>query len=426
MQFKKFLGSNSSDGEFLKNVITLFSGTASASALPILFSPIIARLYTPEQFGVYAIITAILNVFSNVAGGRYEMAVMLPKKAQDSKNIIALTSFVAAVFSILLLIGILIFNEQLKAYFDVPLLKDWLFIVPFFLWLMAMYKPLNYWLAKFKAFNYSATAKFVQGLGIALATILLGWIGYEAGLILGYFLGWIGFVLALFFLAQRAGMKNHKVTVKRAKELASEYREFPVLNVVPTFLNDLAVQLAIFIITAVYSAEETGFYNFSRQYAFVPMSLIATTVGTVYFQRISDKINDNVTLSKEFFKVFKVLAILAIAVVFVMSFGAPFLFDLVFGSEWKFAGEITTILIFAFAIKFLVTPFGNLLPALKEMRLASIFPIVSFVLMGSLYLMRDLSFTDFLIRLTIFESVAYGLYFGIILFAINKYERNLG
>ena len=41
--------------EFAKNVLTLMTGTTIAQAIPIAISPILTRLYTPEDFGVFAL-----------------------------------------------------------------------------------------------------------------------------------------------------------------------------------------------------------------------------------------------------------------------------------------------------------------------------------------------------------------------------------
>jgi len=42
-----------SQNTFRKNVITLMMGTTIAQALPLAFMPIITRLYTPDDFGVF-------------------------------------------------------------------------------------------------------------------------------------------------------------------------------------------------------------------------------------------------------------------------------------------------------------------------------------------------------------------------------------
>ena len=76
--------------EFSRNVLTLMTGTTIAQAIPIAISPILTRIYTPEDFGILALFVAISTIFGSIANGRYELAIMLPKKDEDAINIFAL------------------------------------------------------------------------------------------------------------------------------------------------------------------------------------------------------------------------------------------------------------------------------------------------------------------------------------------------
>ena len=75
--------------EFSRNILTLMTGTIIAQAIPIAISPILTRIYRPEDFGLYAIFVAIITILGSVASGRYELAIMLPKKDEDAINIFA-------------------------------------------------------------------------------------------------------------------------------------------------------------------------------------------------------------------------------------------------------------------------------------------------------------------------------------------------
>jgi O-antigen/teichoic acid export membrane protein len=81
--------------EFAKNVLTLMTGTTIAQAIPIAISPILTRIYTPEDFGVFALYMSLASIISVVATGRYELAIMLPKKDDDAINIVALSTLIS-------------------------------------------------------------------------------------------------------------------------------------------------------------------------------------------------------------------------------------------------------------------------------------------------------------------------------------------
>ena len=77
---------------YARNVITLMTGTAFAQALPIAVSPILTRLYTPAEFGVFAMYMAIASILGVLVTGRYELAILIPKQDRDAIHIAALSA----------------------------------------------------------------------------------------------------------------------------------------------------------------------------------------------------------------------------------------------------------------------------------------------------------------------------------------------
>lgn len=419
---KQYLEKN----EFVGHVTTLLTGTVLASLIPILFSPLIARLYTPEQFGLFALFTAGLGIFVNVVGGRYEMAVLLPKEDHESKGLIGLTMSVSFLTCMLLLLLILLLPDSLLSSLGLGELGGLVYFIPPVIWLMSMFKPLNFWLSRHKAFQKASIAKVAQGVAGALFTVVFGLMAFRNGLILGFATGWVLFVALLwYFFGRTGGNSVASVQWKQLPSLAKEYIHFPVYNVIGTLANDIAQHLSLFLIGMFFAAEELGHFNFSRQYVFVPLSLVAVSVSNVYFQRISASISAGNSLKSEFRRLVAVLGAAALTFSVVLFFAGEWIFTLVFGEKWQFAGDILSILIFSYAIKFVVSPLSNVLPALKELRLANVFPFVYLALMASLYFFRELNFKEFLTYFVWFEVIAYTVYFAIVALAIKKYEASI-
>ena len=86
--------------EFSRNVLTLMTGTTIAQAIPITISPILTRIYTPEDFGVFALFVAIVGFIAVIASGRYEQAIMLPKYDKYAINIFTLSLILICLTSI--------------------------------------------------------------------------------------------------------------------------------------------------------------------------------------------------------------------------------------------------------------------------------------------------------------------------------------
>lgn len=62
-RIKRLLPSN----RFARSVSILAGGTAAGQAIVVLASPILTRLYTPEDFGLLAVYAALLGIISVVA-----------------------------------------------------------------------------------------------------------------------------------------------------------------------------------------------------------------------------------------------------------------------------------------------------------------------------------------------------------------------
>lgn len=93
------MGSLFSRSDFLRNVLTLISGTVLAQAIPVALSPMLSRIYTPEEFGVFAIFSSIASALAVVATFRYELAIMLPEKSVSAANLLRLSFLITLLLS---------------------------------------------------------------------------------------------------------------------------------------------------------------------------------------------------------------------------------------------------------------------------------------------------------------------------------------
>ena len=61
-------------------------------------------------FGLFALFLMITNIIGSVANGRYELAIMLPKKDEDAINTAALGFSISSILSLLILMILVVFN----------------------------------------------------------------------------------------------------------------------------------------------------------------------------------------------------------------------------------------------------------------------------------------------------------------------------
>src|SRR5690554_6180591 len=128
-----------------KNILTLLSGTMLAQALPVAISPILSRLFTPEDFGVLALYVAITAIFGAVANGRYELAIMLPQEDSEARVIVALGVLIACGLSLFLMVVVLFFGGWIAQTLGQDGSVWWLYFAPLSVLLIGTFNMLNYY-----------------------------------------------------------------------------------------------------------------------------------------------------------------------------------------------------------------------------------------------------------------------------------------
>ena len=99
---------NLKKNEFIINLTPLFLGTSSAQVILLFTSPILTRIFSPENFGVFVIDQSILSILLVIASMRYELSIMLPKKDSDSLSLFFLSFFIVLILSLFLLMSLII------------------------------------------------------------------------------------------------------------------------------------------------------------------------------------------------------------------------------------------------------------------------------------------------------------------------------
>ena len=223
--FKRFLNLS----QVNKNIVTLMTGTSIAQALPIAISPILTRLYTPEEFGLFALYVAIASIAAVVVTGRYELAIMLPKENGAAINITSLALCLTCVLSSILFLLIIIFNKNITYLLGSPEISNWLYFIPLSTLLVGIYQSLSYWNNRQGSYKNMALSRVSQGS--ASATVQLS-CGYKAlgaaGLIGGHILGQaISTFLLLRIMFHHDKRELKQVSQKNIILQAKKYSHFP-------------------------------------------------------------------------------------------------------------------------------------------------------------------------------------------------------
>lgn len=408
--------------EFSRNVLTLMTGTTIAQAIPIAISPILTRIYTPEDFGVFALYMAIASIISVIATGRYEMAIMLPKKDEDVNVIVKLIMILLTSISLLALFIVYIFNTQITSLFENKEIANWLYFLPISVFLVGIYQVYNYLLIREKNFKRLSTNKIIVSTTNASTQLGVG-LAYTSafGLLFGNIVGYIASIY--FIIKSKVVNKYFHFKDNSIKKVAKEYENFPKYDVPSVLVNVIANQLPILALGKYFGLGVLGLYSFMYKVLMMPIGLLSSTVLDVFKQRATEDYNKHGNCRDIYVKTFKKLVVLGIVPFTILGAFAPEIFAFVFGENWRMAGEFAQIMTPMLFLKFIINPLSYTFYVTGKQKIDLFIQVVLFISIvvsigiNSLWLNNEYG-------LLICFAIAHSFIYMFYLYASYKYANN--
>ena len=409
---------------YARNVLTLMTGTTLAQAIPIAISPLLTRLYSPEEFGRFSVYMAVVAIASVLVTGRYELAILLPRRDKDALHIAALAMVLSAAISAVLLLVVLFFAQPIAALLGDAALAPWLYWVPASTLLLGLYQSLNYWSNRKAQYKRLAISRTVQSGSVALAQLGSGYAGSGAvGLVGGQITGQ---VLATSVLARLIWREDHRAIQAlrplRGLALARKYINFPKYLIVAHGFNTASGQMPVLLLSALFNTAAAGFFTLTQRVMAAPMSLIANALGDVFRQEASQAYIHQGQCKVIYQKTFKRLLLISVVPFTIFFFAAPPLFSWVFGEQWRVAGEYAQILTPMAFFQFITSPVSQVAVIAGKQKIDLVWQIVLFFLLGSAFFLGK-CIDDLKTTLIIF-SVVYSIMY--IVSGFINYKLSMG
>jgi O-antigen/teichoic acid export membrane protein len=409
--------------EFVRNLVALTTGTAIAQVLPLALSPILTRIYTPEEFGIFALYISLLSIFGVIATARYELAIVQPVEDKDALSIAVLSLVVTSCLSLVVFIIVLFFNSDICKILGVEGIASWLYVLPVSIFIVGCYQTLSYLLVRKKEFKGIAIAGVLQSATGGGGQVLLGWGKQSGGLILGNMIGAFASLLALSVVVFKYLKKDFdEVNINRVRENALKYSDFPKYSLIGAFSNSAAQQAPVFFLSRVFDSTVVGLYSVVIRVVSAPVSLVSSGLSQVIFERISFyRKTDPKKIRWFLLKIFLILLLIMLPFIVLTNMFGEFVFVFIFGDPWRYAGELAGILVFSVAIRFAVSPLSVVLSLEGNVFLGMMWQVMYFLSVCiALYFLSEFELKLFLIGFVIHDVVLYFIYFLFIMKGSNR------
>lgn len=355
MQEKKFEQKTS----LVKDVAKVASGTAIAQLVAIVISPILTRLYSAEAFGILGFYLSVIGIISVNSTLRYHLAILLPEDDKDAGSIVGLSFISTTVVSGVIGVAIFLMSDFLEDWFKVSLNPTIYLIIPIAIFLDASLLIFRHWHIRMRSYSTAAIGDASQSLSSSSAQLGFGFTGLVEGIhmvyssIIGLLISFLVYLKTL--PAKEILFSEHLFDIKRMKSQAILYKKFPLYSTIAGVINKLAWELPSFMLLGFFNPAVLGFYVLGHRLLRLPVSLIGSSIGEVYFER-GAKAYKKGTLNEITELVQKRLVQAGFFPFFVLSFVGEDLFSTFFGIEWATAGLYSQILALWTFIWFMTSP----------------------------------------------------------------------
>lgn len=367
--------------EFSRNVISLLTGTGIAQLIPFILTPVYTRLFSPEEMGQFAFYISITTFLTVIATGRYEMAILLPKKEKTALDVMKLSIRISLVFSLFLLILVLLLHDILINAIDKPYLKGVLYFIPLFVFVGAIVNILTMWVHRKKQFKLSGYSKITLNAseyivnsavgfeknGIALtkaSTIFKG--EYKPIDVLGYgykvlLIGKLtGLLVTFVYLARRVFWMDKLSLSNPSKgsllKVAKKYSDFPKVNLLHVISDELKTSGLTFVIDFFFTTIILGFYSQTYRLLRAPLAIIGTSFGHVFFQKAAEMHANKESITDFIHKTTKKLFLIGAPLFLLIFILSPYFFDFFLGDGWEEVGVYAQYICPWLFVNFVISP----------------------------------------------------------------------
>lgn len=356
--------------EFYKNIFTIFTGSSVSQIIWILTIPILTRIYSVSDFGIYQLFTSTASVMIIFATARYELAIVVPKKNEHAFYLTILSIIICTIVS-LIIYCLIIFKNEYLYFFDFISIKEYILYLPIYLISLAFYQSLYLWFVRKSRFRViSLGLIFFSIINFIFAYIFNGIHYINNGLILATIIA--RYIEILYFTAYF--VKDNIYLIKNIKiykilAVAKEYKDFPQYMMVGGFFDTLSSALPSYFLNYFFGSQVTGFYSLANQCLNMPISLVSKSIGDVFKQTASNIYSKQKECITFFNENLKLLIKTSIVVSILILLFAPMLFKIFFGEIWEESGIYSRFLILVFVGGVIASPLSNIYIIARMQRL---------------------------------------------------------
>jgi O-antigen/teichoic acid export membrane protein len=330
----------------------LSAGTVAGQAALFLASPLLTRLYTPDEFGAFSVMLGVATLLATLCALSYPVAIPLASSGGEAGELLWATVLSSIVIAPLGAIAARWFmtgrDGSLDTYTSVGLVAATASILAVWTGTRALSSREN----QFRSVSVSGIADS----GVQASTQLgfgyfsIGSVGLSGGYLAGK-------LAAVGYLLWRA--RPYLSAPQKPFRAARKWARYSLWVTPTTLLNQASVTAVAPFVASLYGAGLAGQFSLATRMLAMPSALVGQAIATVLFPKIARMSREGQPTLQAVQSVTSALASVAWPTFAVTALLGPELFALVFGAEWREAGVAAAILSPWLALSLVSSPISS-------------------------------------------------------------------
>ncbi len=286
----------------VRNFAKLLSANIVAQVIGLIVYPILTRIYAPEDFGLMNLFLSISGILVILSTAEYYNAIVLPKEESEGESVAYLCLCI-----LLLVVGItgisVFFSTEIAQLFNTPALANYYWLLPISILITGGWNILNYWYIRHTQYTSISKYQLSQSTFSAVAKIGFGHAGIlQGGLIYSMVLAPLLSLIIRLAELYRSGIKKHFLppSGSNIKAIAQRYKKFPLFSLPRSFVNMVAGQLPVLLLTPLFGSEYIGWWSMALLLGFTPINMITRSIYQVLYQHTTARVNNKQPIGSYF------------------------------------------------------------------------------------------------------------------------------
>lgn len=337
-----------------RGLLKLASSAGLGQAALLLATPLLTRIYRPDQLGTLTMIVAVAAVLAGVAAFRLEGAIALVPASDDAQSLTRLCILLGLGTATGTAVVVLI----LRATGAVAVPAVWAWALPLLVLQGSWFATFSQLAFRQRSYGAVASRTLVQTLASVVGQVAGGLVHAATATLVGVqvlarFLGVVG-------LSRLDSGWRNSPQAGTYGGLVTRYRRFPSVFAPSALLNALTLAVPVLFLGFQFGATVAGQIGIAQRIVAAPLALVGSAVAQVFLAEIASRVRNGVTANRSIFlRASGYLLAAGLLMSAMMAALGAFMIPRLLGPGWEMAGDMIVVMALPALFQFVSTPLSG-------------------------------------------------------------------